>query len=125
MIGNLFFFLGTVIYMELVYHFACFGFTGFNPILGFPIWLLWAAFSSFITGFLRKKTNRIIFWVLLAVNYLLFASQLVYMKIFKQPLLIAAVKNTGMDAMTNYWREALNGILRASVFLLLLFRSSR
>lgn len=120
MIGNLFFFLGTVIYMELVYHFACFGFTGFNPILGFPIWLLWAAFSSFITGFLRKKTNRIIFWVLLAVNYLLFASQLVYMKIFKQPLLIAAVKNTGMDAMTNYWREALNGILRASVFLLLL-----
>lgn len=120
MIGNLFFFLGTVIYMELVYHFACFGFTGFNPILGLPIWLFWAAFSSFITGFLRKKTNRIIFWVLLAVNYLLFASQLVYMKIFKQPLLIAAAKNTGMDAMTNYWREALNGILRASVFLLLL-----
>lgn len=120
MVWMLGFFLGTVVYMELVYHFACFGFVGFNPVLAIPVWLLWVGFFSLITGFMRKKVNRIIFWILLSVHYLLFASQLVYMKIFKQPLLLAAVTNAGKAAVTNYWREALYAILQASGYLLLL-----
>lgn len=114
------FFVGAFLYMELVYHLACFGFSAVNPILAFPIWILLAGFSSLFTGFMRKKTNRIIFWIFLSVDYLFFASQLVYMKIFKQPLLLAAVTNAGKAAVTNYWREGLDAIFKASGWLLLL-----
>lgn len=114
------FFIGTFIYMELVYHFACFGFTAFNPILAIPVWIFLSGFSALFVGFLRKKANRTVFFIFLGIDYLLFASQLVYMKIFKQPLLFAAITNTGKAAVTNYWREALQAILQASGYLLLL-----
>lgn len=113
-------FAGTYVYMELVYHFGCFGLTVLNPVIALPIWVAWSAIASFLMGFLRKKATKIILWVCLALVYLTFASQLVYMKIFRQPMLISAVINTGKDALTNYWREALTGILHASGYLLLL-----
>lgn len=106
--------------MELIYHFACFGVTGVNPVLAIPVWLLLAGLSSMLSGFMRRKGNKVVFWIFLIVDYLLFASQLVYMKIFKQPLLLAAVTNAGKAAVTNYWREALQAILQASGWLLLL-----
>lgn len=120
MLQVFFLFAGTYIYMEIVYHFGCFGLTGFQPALAIPIWVAWAGIASFCTGFLRKKANRNILWVCLSLIYLTFASQTVYMKIFRQPLLVSAIVNTGKDALTNYWREALNGIFRASPYLLLL-----
>ncbi|MCH5270054.1 MAG: sulfatase-like hydrolase/transferase [Lachnospiraceae bacterium] len=120
MLQIFFLFVGTYIYMEMVYHFGCFGLTGFQPVIAVPIWVAWAGLASFFTGFLRKKANKTVLWVLLALVYLTFASQLVYMKIFRQPMLVSAVVNTGKDALTNYWREALTGILHASVYLLLL-----
>ena len=54
------------------------------------------------------------------MEYLLFAAQLVYMHIFRQPLLFAAAATGGKDALTNYWREALEGILAALPILILL-----
>lgn len=113
------FFFITLIWMELVYHFGCFGFTGANPLLAIPVWFLFAGIAALCTGFMRKKANRNIMWIFLAIYYLLFASQLVYFRIFKQPMLIAAVTNGAKDAVTNYWREALYGILQASGYLLL------
>lgn len=113
-------FMGTYVYMEAVYHLGCFGFVGFQPIIAVPVWIAWSALASFFMGFLRKKSNKIIFWFCMAAVYLTFASQLVYMKIFRQPLLVSAIVNTGKDALTNYWREALTGILHASAYLLLL-----
>ena len=116
---NILFFC-TFLYMEAVYHIACFGFAAVNPLIAVFIWLFLAGFASLLMGFFRRKKNRIILWVLLAIDYLLFASQLVYIKIFKQPLLMAAIKNGGKDAMTNYWKEALVGILNVSGWLLLM-----
>lgn len=111
---------GSIIYMEVVYHLACFGFSGCNPLLLLPVSILFAGLGTLLTGFMRKKGNKIILWILQSIGFLLFASQVVYMKIFKQPLLIAAVQNAGGMALKNYWREALSGILAASGFLLLL-----
>lgn len=113
-------FLATLIYMEVVYHLACFGFTACNPLLMLPSVLFFAGLSALLIGFFRKKAGRVILWCFLSIDFLLFASQVVYMKIFKQPLLIAAIKNAGGMALKNYWREALQGILAASPFLLLL-----
>lgn len=114
----LFFF--SSVYMELIYHIGCFGFKAFNPILAIFPWLFFAGLSSLLSGFLRKRKNKKILWGLLIFQFLLYAAQLVYMKIFKQPLLMAAVTNAGAQALTNYWREALTGILNASIWLILL-----
>lgn len=119
MLQTFFMFAGTYVYMEAVYHFGCFGLTGFQPLIAVPVWIVWSGIASFFTGLFRKKKNIIIFWFFLALVYLTFASQLVYMKIFRQPMLIAAITNGGRDALTNYWREALTGILHAAVYLLL------
>lgn len=113
-------FLASLFYMEAVYHIASFGFTLMNPLLAIPVWVFLAGLASLLTGFLRRKKNRIILWVLLSVNFLLYASQLVYIKIFKQPLLLAAAATGGKDALTNYWREALLAILQSSGWLILL-----
>ncbi len=114
----LFFF--SFLYMETVYHIGCFGFAGANPLIAVFLWVFLAGLSSLLCGFLRKRKNKVVLWVLLGLQYALFAAQLVYMKIFKQPLLMAAVTNAGADAVTNYWREALTGILNASGWLLLM-----
>ncbi len=114
------FFFGTYFYMELIYHIGCFGFSMINPLLAIPLWVLVAALATLFTGFLRKKVNKVVFWVLLVINYLLFASQLVYLNIFKQPLLLAAVTNQGAAAVTNYWREMLRAIFSDMIYLLLL-----
>lgn len=112
--------LSTLLYMEVLYHIGCQGLTPVNPLIAIPVWILFAGLASLITGLFRQKGNRIVFFTILSLTWLLFASQLVYMKIFKQPLLMAAVTNGGKDALTHYWREALAGILRASGWLLLL-----
>lgn len=110
----------SLFYMELVYHIACFGFTFINPVMILPSVVFLAGLQTLCAGFLRKKSNKIILWVGLAADYLIFASQLVYMSIFKQPLLAAAMTNAGKAAVTNYWREALHAILMSSGYLLLL-----
>lgn len=113
-------FVGSLIYMELVYHFTSFGFVGLNPLMGLPVWILLAGLATLLCGFVRKKANRNIMWIIMALFYLLFAVQMVYFGIFKQPLLIAAVTNGAKDAVTNYWREALQGIWNVFGYLLLL-----
>lgn len=113
-------FFASILYMEAVYHISCFGFAGMNPLLTFCTAGFLAGLAALFTGFLRRRKNRTMLWVLLGVDYVLFASQLVYMKIFKQPLLLAAAANGGKDALTNYWREALTAVLQASGWLLLM-----
>lgn len=54
-------FMGTYVYMEAVYHLGCFGFVGFQPIIAVPVWIAWSALASFFMGFLRKKSNKIIY----------------------------------------------------------------
>lgn len=114
------FYLGTLFYMEVAYHIGCLGLLPANPLIAVPLWIVFSGLSTLLAGCFQKKGNRVIFFLLLALDYLLFASQLVYMKIFRQPLLMAAVTNGAQDAVTNYWREALLAIFHASGWLLLL-----
>lgn len=111
---------GSLLYMELVYHFSCFGLSGYQPLLMLACSFIWAGLGTLCTGFVRKKGNTAVLWCLQALGFLIFASQIVYLKIFQQPLLIAAITNAGGMALKNYWRETLTGILSASGFLLLL-----
>lgn len=110
----------SLLYMELVYHFSCFGLSAFNPLIMLPSTLIWAGLGTMFTGFVRKKGNKATLWVLQSLGFLTFACQIVYLNIFKQPLLIAAVQNVGGMALKTYWRETLMGILSVSGSLVLL-----
>lgn len=77
--------------------------------------------QALVLDFLKGKAQKVFFWLFMAINYLMFGSQLVYHSIFKQPLLLDAALIGGGDALTNYWREALAGIVNAGLGLLALF----
>ena len=106
--------------MEVVYHLGCFGFSACNPIFVLTLILAIASFQALVIGNVPRKWKKRVFWLFLLAEYILFAAQMVYMGIFKQPLLWEAMVRGGQDALTNYWREALDGILKMMPFLILL-----
>ena len=113
-------FAGLLFYMEIIYHLGCFGLEGCNPIFGFSLIIIWASIETGIIGSIRKRWKPLAFWILNIMNLLIYGSQYVYMSIFKQPLMLKVAIWGGGDALSNYWKEALTGILHASPFLLLM-----
>ncbi len=115
------FYAVTLLYMELVYHFGCFGLTGVSPFLPLALIAIIASIQTFVVGLLRKKPQKIVFWAFPIGEYILFGVQTVYYTIFRQPLQFKAAIVGGQDALTNYWREALAGFMKALPLVLLLF----
>lgn len=112
--------LGFLLYLEIVYHLGGFGLTAVNPVLAITFSLSAASLEALLVGCIRGKAKKIVFWLIMGIEYLWFAAEFVYLRIFKQPLLIEAAIRGGEDALTNYWREALAGILGALPFLLVM-----
>ena len=110
----------TLAYMETVYHFSIAGMRGINPLLLIPLVLVLAGLEFLLVTAGRQTVNRGLVWLVQLVNFLLFASQLVYMRTFTQPLLFAAVKNAGENAIKNYWREIFYSIAKNTLPLLFL-----
>lgn len=106
--------------MEIAFHFGCFGLRGGNPVFAIGLIALAAFIQALISGVQKKKWRRRVFWIFTISEYLIFAAQAVYYKIFKQPLQIGIAVNNGQDALSNYWREALVGILHTLPLLLIL-----
>lgn len=111
---------GILLYLEIVYHLGCYGFTAGSPVFALAMIMILASLETLVVGRVRKKRKGRTFWTFTIAEYLLFAAQLVYKGIFKQPLLWEAVVRGGQDALTNYWRETLVGILSALPFLALM-----
>ena len=111
---------GLSLYLELVYHFSSFGFCGINPLYTIGLIAAWAGVKTMLIGILKGRWMKIIFYVFIWFSIFWAALQLVYFSIFKQPLLWEAIFTGGQDALTNYWREALMGILKALPLLILL-----
>lgn len=111
---------GTLLYLEIVYHLGCFGLSACNPVFALAFILIVASLEALIIGSVGEKWRKRVFWIFMGLEYALFAAQTVYMGIFKQPLLWEAVVRGGGDALTNYWREALAGVLSVSVYLVLM-----
>lgn len=113
------FLLLSLLYLEGVYHVAVFGLTAANPMLMIPAAIVVAAIETVLLGLSKKRTvNLVIIWVLLSVNFLIFASQVVYYKVFSQPLLIDVAVTTGGQALTDYWSVALEGIINSIIPLI-------
>lgn len=110
----------TFAYMETVYHVGVTGMQWLNPLLSFPLILILAGIELLLVSMGKHVVNKGILWTVQIVNFLLFASQLIYMRIFTQPLLLAAAISAGENAVKNYWRELLYAIGKNIVCLLLL-----
>ena len=74
----------TLAYMETVYHFSIAGMRGINPLLLIPLVLVLAGLEFLLVTAGRQTVNRGLVWLVQLVNFLLFASQLVYMRTFTQ-----------------------------------------
>jgi phosphoglycerol transferase MdoB-like AlkP superfamily enzyme len=105
--------------MEVIYHLGCFGFKATAPFLTLPFILVLTGLFSLLIGSVSNKWKKRCFFIIMIPIILLFCAQMVYMNIFKQPLLWVATIQGGQDALTNYWREALVGIGITSPFILL------
>lgn len=104
---------GYLLYLEIVYHLGCFGFSAGNPVFALSLIVIIAGVETAVTGSLPEKWKKRVFFCFLWVQAVLFAAQCVYLGIFRQPLLLEAAFRGGQDALTNYWREALDGIWKA------------
>ena len=112
---------GILIYMETVFHLGCFGMVSANPVFTVGLISFIAALQALISGSVRRRHKNKAFWIMTLLEYLIFSVQTVYFRIFQQPLQFKAMLLGGRDALTNYWREALTGLMHALPLLLLLF----
>ncbi len=113
-------YMGLLLYWEVVYHIGSFGFVVSYPWIMLGLLSILAAVQTILTGIAGQKHKNAIFWAFSLVEYLVFAVQTVYYTIFRQPLQLRAMIVGGQDALSNYWREALMGILKASPVLVIL-----
>lgn len=120
MIAGWLIYIGILVYMEIVFHLGCFGLQGGNPLFPLGLIALIGAVQALITGCFAAKGAKRAFRIMAWTQYLLFAAQAVYFHVFRQPLRLAAVFVGGQDALTNYWREALTGILQTVPLLIAL-----
>ncbi len=110
----------SLLFMEIIYHIGVAGMQGMNLLLVFPVIVLIAGVESLLITIGKKVVNKSVLWVIQVINFLIYASQLIYMRIFTQPLLMAAAINAGESALTNYWRELLYAIGQNAICLILL-----
>ncbi len=110
----------SLVYMELVYHLGCFGFSGGSVLLPLVLIAILASIQAMVVTLLRGKAQKIIFWFFAISNCLVFWIQTIYFTVFKQPLQIRTMLFGGEDALTSYWKEILVAMGKASPWLLLM-----
>lgn len=106
--------------MEIAFHLRFFGFHMGNIFFTLGLIFLIGSVQALITGFFPEKKQKLIFRILVWIQFLAFAVQTVYYSIFNQPLQILMIFWSGQDALTHYWKETLLGILRAVPMLFVL-----
>lgn len=111
---------GLLLYLELVYHISGFGIGGGNPFYILFLIGAWSAVETLVIGVLKGRIKKLCFYFCIWTATLWTCAQRIYLHIFKQPLLWEAVFKGGQDALSNYWREALTGMMQVMPFLLLM-----
>lgn len=111
---------GLFFYLETVYHFGGFGWSRWNPVYTIALTVAWAGIQSLLVGVLKGRWKKLLYYLTVWIAIVWACVQFVYLSIFKQPLLWEAVFQGGGDALTNYWRETLEGIVKALPFLCLM-----
>uniref|UniRef100_UPI004055AE7A sulfatase-like hydrolase/transferase n=1 Tax=Acetatifactor sp. TaxID=1872090 RepID=UPI004055AE7A len=111
---------GVLLYLEIVYHMSGFGFSEWNPVYTIALIAAWSGIATLLVGILKGRLKKISYYICLWLPTIWVCIQFVYLSIFKQPLLWEAMFRGGGDALTNYYKEALAGVIAALPFLVLM-----
>lgn len=103
--------------MEFIFHLYFWQNMRLKLLPGLVLVVVLSVMQSILTDVWKGKAAKIIFWIFMVIDYLLYASQMVYRSIFKQPLMIQAALETGGQALIQFWRETFMGILSAGLGL--------
>ena len=93
---------GLLMYLELVYHFVGFGWEEFRPAYPAALIFAWTGVETLLIGALRGRIKRVCFVLAVCFPVVWTGAQIVYLRIFRQPLLWEAVVRGGGDALANY-----------------------
>ena len=110
---------GLMLYLEVIYHLGGFGLTGGMPVYVLGMAAVWSGIWTLIIGLCRGVWKKRVFYAVIWFYIFWAAAQFVYLKMFRQPLLWESIFWGGQDALTQYWREALEGIFQVLPFLFL------
>lgn len=103
-VAHILFSLLTFIYMEVLFHLFIFKTVG--DFIGYPI--LFAVPVGFVvlilTSVFSRTANKIIMWVVLGIAELVYLSEIVFMYIFKVPLLFTDMGAGNLQVVV-YWKE--------------------
>lgn len=114
------FYLCSLIWMELMYHYASYGQSMLSIGLTVLLCLMYAGLASLCTGLThRPRINRFLHWLFATAAYAVFLVQTVYTSIFESPLLIGIIEGNAGNALSEYWREALTALGRTSGWVIL------
>ena len=112
--------IGISLWLGVVYHLCGFGWTSYNPAYAFFLIVCQTSAWTLCIGLLKGKMKKIIFYTVIWLPTVWTAVQLVYLRIFKQPLLWETMIWGAPDALVGYYREASWGILQSLPYLILL-----
>ena len=118
LIPPMLFFIGFLIYLEIVFHLVVFKTADTKLILPVLFALPVGTLIVFITGLFHKKVSKIIMWFVVGFTCLLFCVQLIYFYVFKVFFSFQAIGLAG-DAFTNFWYDIVNAIKVNIVWLAL------
>ena len=115
----LLYWLFSVLLWEITLHLVSYrSFTGFSGYI-FPFSVVFALLLTALSALFSQKANRILTLVLTIVLYVLFASQLVFNRVFGTFYSVSLMK-LGGDAVKSFWKETLLTIASSWWLLLLM-----
>lgn len=116
----IFFMIGTVIYLELVFHLLIYRSIDDKIIYPVLFSIPFGLLIGFITGLFNRIINKILLWVITAVICLVFNVQLIYNYIFKVYFSFQTIGMAG-DAVTEFWKQILTAVKANLLGVILLF----
>lgn len=114
------FYAFLLIYLEIILRIFTIGAIGFRDLLIIGLFSISFGIIIFtLVDLFKSKAKYIISSIIIFLTTVLFASQLVYYKIFKMFYIIYSVGKAGQ--VFEFWREALSGITQSILPIILLF----
>lgn len=117
------FFIVSFVFLELFYHIFAYGQLGTRIYMPIIFGIVWGVLFGFFAMLCRPRGRMVYTFIVLLINWLFIAAQLVYFHIFGTSLSLSQF-GMGTDAVTSFWREllaAMGDIWYQLLFLLVPF----
>ncbi len=114
------FFSFAAFWMELIYHIFTFRAIDIHLIYPFLFSVGIGGVLAFITGLFPRRVNQVLSVIFVVVLALFYCTQQVYKSLFKVPLVMNLAVGGAGDVM-QYWKEALNQIVKNLPAIILIF----